>query len=379
MQKRRVLETSPGRLWRTAGGRAARSVVPSTWTRAIRITIWILVLGLVSVGMLLVRDRLNEAHVALVYLLVVLGSSAYAGRTLGLVVAATAFMLFDWFFLPPYGTLVVANPLDWLVLLAFLGTSGVAAQLLYRAQMQASAAEARGVEIDRLAIVGAETLNAGRAQDALMAITDVIRATLDVEWCEVYARSADTGATVLGSRSPTRPDSSAGPAFTEGQLVQWVAEHNAEAVELEDGTSRVGAADEPTESAARDPSETNEWPALVAISFGIPVTAIYLPLRVRGRAVGVLGIGLPPTYRLDPLRRRVLRALSYYAALGVERVRLVQDAEHAAALREADKLKDAVLASVSHDLRTPLTTIKAVANELAALGDGRAAIIERPA
>jgi two-component system sensor histidine kinase KdpD len=74
-----------------------------------------------------------------------------------------------------------------------------------------------------------------------------------------------------------------------------------------------------------------------------------------------------------------LRALSYYAALAIERVRLVRDAEHAEALREADRLKDAVLASVSHDLRTPLTTIKALANEMAASGDLRAATIEQEA
>jgi two-component system, OmpR family, sensor histidine kinase KdpD len=75
----------------------------------------------------------------------------------------------------------------------------------------------------------------------------------------------------------------------------------------------------------------------------------------------------------------VLRALSYYAALGVERVRLVRAAEHAEALREADRLKDAVLASVSHDLRTPLTTIKALANQMAVAGDERAATIEEEA
>ena len=63
------------------------------------------------------------------------------------------------------------------------------------------------------------------------------------------------------------------------------------------------------------------------------------------------------------------------------------DARHAAALREADALKDAVLASVSHDLRTPLTTIKALAHELAhelatsapTAADDRAATIEEEA
>ncbi len=358
---------------------AGRDVLPPLPPRAIGIAGWLAILALATVGMLLVRQRLNEAHVALVYLLVVLGSSAYAGRTFGLSVAGIAFTLFDWFFLPPYGTLAVTNPLDWLVLVAFLGTSVVAAQLLYRAQAQARAAQARGVEIDRLAVLGAETLNAGRAQDSLPAIAEVIRTTLSVEWCEVYIRAVDTGKPVLGARSPVRPDSSAGPALTEGQLVQWVAEHNADAVELVDGTSRVAAADPHSDRLTMTLGDALEWPALDGANYEVPPTAMYAPLRVRDRVVGVLGIGMAPSYRFGVSRRRVLRALSYYAALSVERVRLVRDAEHAEALREAAKLKDAVLASVSHDLRTPLTTIKAVANEMAASGDARAVTIEREA
>ena len=84
---------------------------------------WVLVLIAVTLGMLAVRTRLNEAHVALLFLLVILGASAQVGRALGLALATAAFVLFDWFFLPPYGTLDITNPLNWLVLVAFFATS----------------------------------------------------------------------------------------------------------------------------------------------------------------------------------------------------------------------------------------------------------------
>lgn len=104
------------------------------------------------------RTQLHEAHVALVFLLVVLGASAWGGRLLGVTIAIGAFLLFDYFFLHPYYTLYVRNPLDWVVLVVFLITSLVAAELLYRARAE------------RAAVERAEALReADRLKDALLA------------------------------------------------------------------------------------------------------------------------------------------------------------------------------------------------------------------
>ena len=151
-----------------------------------RWAITLLVLAAATVGMYLVRGSLDKAHVALVYLLIVLAASAAGGRALGLVVAGLAFLCFDFFFLVPYLTFVIQNPLDWLVLFAFLVTSVVAAQLLYRATATAEEATARAIEVDRLAALGAETLNAADADEALRAIADVIRHSIDADECEIY-------------------------------------------------------------------------------------------------------------------------------------------------------------------------------------------------
>src|SRR3954471_20271968 len=98
-------------------------------------------LGAATLVLYMARPRLGEAHVALLFLLVVLGASAAGGRTLGITIAFTAFFAFDILFLPPYNTLLVRNPFDWLVLIVFLITSVVAAELLYRARSERAAVE----------------------------------------------------------------------------------------------------------------------------------------------------------------------------------------------------------------------------------------------
>ncbi|MDP9279035.1 MAG: DUF4118 domain-containing protein, partial [Gemmatimonadota bacterium] len=113
------------------------------WRRS-RSAAWIIAfasLAGASLILLLFRPALDEAHIALVFLLVVLASSASGGRVLGVAIALVAFLVFDWFFLPPYNTFLVQNPLDWVVLVVFLITSFVAAELLYRARAERAAVE----------------------------------------------------------------------------------------------------------------------------------------------------------------------------------------------------------------------------------------------
>jgi two-component system sensor histidine kinase KdpD len=328
--------------------------------------VWLGALAAVTGGMLAVRTSLDKAHVALVYLLLVLGASARGGRALGLTLAVAAFACLNFFFIPPYHTFIVTEPLDWLVLAAFLTTGMVAAHLLARAQSEASAAHRRATEIDRLSALGSETLNAGRAEDALAAIAAVIRTTLDVARCEIYLRDDTRHAVTLAAGAGAEPPAPLEPAMlTDSRLVEWVAESGRAVLERLDGATRVGA-------------DGVIWGDASALNLS-DVRILLLPLTVRGRTVGVLRLAHANALPLDAERRRFLEAISYYAALGTERVRLVAAAEHADALRQADQLKNAVLASVSHDLRTPLTTIKALAHDIRIDGDERAVTIEEEA
>jgi two-component system sensor histidine kinase KdpD len=358
---------------------------------------WLGGLGVVTAAMVQVRASLGAAHVVLAYLVLVLGATARGGRALGLALAVLAFGCFNFFFVPPYHTFAVAESLDWLVLGAFLITSGIAAQLLARAQHEAAEARQRASEVDRLAALGAEALNAARAEDALEAVAEVIRASVGVGRCEVYLRDGASegvwlaatsgtatppvqGASAIGATSPARggdieSDGRAPGVPDPERLVEWVAQNGRLAATRRDGTLRFG--DVPAPAGAGAGAGASD--GLSADFDPSGALTLLLPLCVRARTVGVLALRNTEGIEFDAARRRLLEALAYYAALAAERVRLAAEAEHAEALRQADRLKDALLASVSHDLRTPLTTIKALAHDIGISGDERAVIIEEEA
>ena len=207
---------------------------------------------------------------------------------------------------------MVSNPLDWLVLVAFLIVSIVAAQLLHRERQRAEETRQRADEVDRLATLGAETLSVGRADQALSAITTVIRETLGIKECRIHQ---GTG----------------GAAAGEDPLVAWAAQSGQIVRRRADGTVGVaGGAEQHLE---------------LGLAGDGGVRALLIPLRVRDHVVGVLELGDEDLTRLNAGQRRFLTALAYYAALAVERVRLTAEADRAEVLRETDRLKDALIAS----------------------------------
>jgi len=298
---------------------------------------WSGALVVATLLMLTVRERLDKAHVALVYVLLVLGASAVGGRTVGIAVSGGAFVAFNYWFLSPYHTLVIADPLDWLVLIAFLITGIVAAQLFDRAQRNTEIALARARQVDRLATLGAETLAAPSAADALRAIADVIRNSLEAARVELYRRDASGGI-----QQTTLVEAPGLTGNGSDPLGVWYGDRVRVAVLLPDGTTRL------------DPETLT----------GLDLRALSRRLDVRDQSVGVLRVTFDRPRALTADSARLLDALSYYAALGVERVRLEASAEQAEAQRRMESLRSALLMSVSHDLRTPLTTIKALAHEL---------------
>jgi two-component system sensor histidine kinase KdpD len=321
---------------------------------------WLAALALLTLGMALVRRHLDEAHVVLAYLLFVLAASTRGTRTRGVALAVLSFLCFNFFFLPPYYTLVVADARNWLVLFSYLAVATVATQLINRARAEAEEARRRADELNHLSTLGAETLNAGRAEDALHAFAAVIRSALEADACEILLCEGEATALRRASRDPRGGDDDApiAPAAT------LAADRGAAVVERPGATPDI--VPEPRGGEEGFPRVENAG-------------SVSLPLRVRDRIVGVLRVTRASGLVLTAAQHRFFTVLAYYAALGAERVRLRAEAERAEALREADRLKDALIASVSHDLRTPLTTIKALAHRLAGRGEEDAAVIEEEA
>jgi two-component system sensor histidine kinase KdpD len=322
------------------------------------LALWTLVLAGVTLLLGFFRDALDEAHKTLAYLLIVLGASALHGRVVGLVLALLSFFVFNFFLVPPYHTLAVADPLDWGVLLAFLLTGAVAAQLLHRAQHALALAEARAGDIERLSGLAAESLSAPSAADAVQALAGVIRSELSVGWVEIVSFDQGPGEPRVIARSPEQGDAIdprlASLSAREGRVV--------------------------TRAAGEASHATPPGTSLANVLEGAPVYGVVIvPLRIRDRTIGTLGIADADGLRFDRARAAFAAALIHYAALAVERVRLAAEVEHVGALEEADRLKDALLASVSHDLRTPLTTIRALASEMRSTSDDRSVIIEEEA
>lgn len=155
---------------------------------------WIALLAGITVGLLQLRPHLNDAHIALAYLVVVLVGGAQSGRAVGLTLAGLAFACFDWFFVPPYGTLAVDKPVDWIVLVAFLATSVIVTQLFERARHEADAARSARM---RESIVASVSHDLRTPLTAIKALAHDLAAGGD-ERAEMIETEADRLTTLVG-------------------------------------------------------------------------------------------------------------------------------------------------------------------------------------
>jgi two-component system sensor histidine kinase KdpD len=272
----------------------------------------IAVLGTAAlVGALLpFRGSIRPLSLGFVFLALVVVSAGVGGIGPGIVASVLDFLAFNFFFIPPYGTFVIARAEDVVVLFVFLGVSVLISILLARATDRAEAAEAREAELRML--------------------QELSRVLV------VQGPGVETYETLLGQLVD-------GFGFDAGALFVQAPDRGLE--------ERVSVRAQPGEiQSGWDPASRARAPER-------------LPLSVGGRTLGLIVLrGDRP--QLTAAESRVLRAISDQLALVLERDRLLRTATEAEVYRQGEQMRKSLLAAVSHDLRSPLAAIKASVTDL---------------
>lgn len=303
--------------------------------------------ALISVAIDLVQRLVSIDNVSMLYLIGVLGVAIAFGRGPAILVAVAAFLTFDWFFVKPLYTLRVAGASEWFALVLLLATAVITGQLA--AELREREIEARNRQ--REARLLYDVVRLMSVSDLDLALRDVAERLLrELNLAAVRIRVA------AGASSPLQSD--AGDAELLARLGQ---EPRIVAQMLGEGYG--------SDEAKR--GRSGRWVRLVpsvSRSFrgsAVPAQVSVVPLRLEERRLGE--IVLAQSHRGTGFSKEDERLLSLVAAqlaLAVERNRLRQEATEAEALRRSDELKTALLNSVSHDLRSPLSSIIAAAGAL---------------
>ena len=280
------------------------------------------------------RDAFAKGQWALLYLLIILLVASLAGTGPGLLAAILAFFAWNFFFLPPYHTLEVHDPKDWLSLVAFLVVGvivGIQAGRMREREARALAREQETAALNRLSAAAvSQSSTAEMAESCLKEVVDVLgagSATLfvlsggDLEsYCQTPTERCPDLAVAERARQAVREGEAAGASGT--------------------------AADAAPVTAAGD-------------------GGLYVPVHSPSGVSGVLTVQARANGRAYSAGDgRLVTALSNLVGAFLERERLQAVATKAAAEREADRLKSSLLSSVSHELKTPLAALTATVSNL---------------
>src|SRR5215218_4678720 len=326
--------------------------LPSRWENAInslRATSihWLIVaIGTVTALtgiMLAFRAQLGILNVLLLYLLLTFSLALSGGLWPAVLSAVLGFLAFDFFFIPPFHTLDVAAPDHVLALFVYLGVAVVTAHLVsgMRARTEQALRESHRMTLLaelNAALIGDVTLDA-----ILSRIAERIVSVYGALGCRVLVRGEDEEL-----RTAASFPEQIGPNVdrTGRSLAEWAMANRAPVGRSNRGGRIVGH--NPVSPASAGDADT-----------------LYLPVMTKDRIAGVLEVtGRPGAGVFRAEDQQTLTTFVDQAALALERARLSAEAAQAAALAQSDELKSALLAAVSHDLRTPLASIKASATSL---------------
>lgn len=264
----------------------------------------------------------NSTTVALSFLLVVLLAASYSGLGSGIVASVSGMVFLNYFFLPPVGMLTIDDPQNWVALGAFLVTAFVASELSSAARLKAEETEKHRQDESNLYQLSRAIILSPDPEMANRAIARQILEIFHLDYCGIFLRKSENSwdrlsvANELGETDSFEPS---GALMHEMFLAEAIQE-------------------EATRSMGR--------------------VALYVPLKLGVKAIGAMVVISPQS------GKTVLEAIAGLVALALERARFLNELSRTRALEQSDELKSAILASVSHDLRTPLTSIRAAIDSI---------------
>ncbi|HKC20344.1 MAG TPA: ATP-binding protein [Candidatus Dormibacteraeota bacterium] len=257
----------------------------------------------------------SASSLSALYLLLVLWLGARWGRGSAVAGSVAAFLLYDFFFVPPVGTFAVRGPAELLELAVLLAVALVTSQLAASQRRAQASAEAFAADSRALYDLATSMLKANDVTRALELVRD---SALNLQPVARFAVVAE-GAQVAGA--PLTAD--------ELRQATWSYDHAQPiGISIKDG-------------------------AVVPIKTSGAASGIaYLPLRS-----GVIVVALSAE-RSNPAELRMLAALIGLADLLLDRRRAGVEAERLRGLAASDRLKTAVLASLSHELKSPIAALR---------------------
>jgi two-component system sensor histidine kinase KdpD len=255
--------------------------------------------------------HVNPTTVALTLLLEVLVIAAAWGLKYSVYTSLIATACFNFYFLPPVRTWTISDPQNWVALIVFLITAMIASKLSDKARRQTMAAEIRRRELERLYAFSQQLL----IQENIFELLNDLPAKIVEEF-----------------------SISAAAIFVTSRQQVYYSDIAAHKLLSADQIRAVSARGEPTVDVERR----------IAL----------IPLRIGVRAVGSLGV-------VGEISYETMEAIGSMVAIATERAAAIEKLSHAEAARESERLRSALLDAVTHEFRTPLTSIKAAASTLA--------------
>ena len=278
-----------------------------------------------AIGALL-QQFLAVSNVALVFLTAVLTSAAAYGLLPSLFACLLSLLAYNFFFLPPLYTFTIADPENVVALFFFAVVAVIVSNLAARVRAQAVTARQRANTTEELYLFARKLAGSATLDDLLWATAFQIASMLRVN---VVLLLPEDGTIAVRAAYP--PEDMLDAA--DLAAAKWAWENNQPA----------GRGADTLPGAKR----------------------LFLPMRTGSGPVGIVGLDSDrPGPLLTPDQRRLLNALADQAALAIERIGLAQSVERSRLAAETEKLRAALLTSISHDLRTPLASVLGAATSL---------------